>query len=1008
MARRIAKICAWCALALLALTLAAVAGVLHYRRELLAAVLEQVRARTGTEVVFARSTLIPGRRLALVLTAVRVRRNGSQLLTVDEVRVSLRYGSLLWRDLALVYALELDHPVLRMPATVQKASAALVPGALFDARLAGLVRQRLGQLASMMRELRLSQGAVEDSQGRLLLRGLDLKAHYSTRRPGAWRFEFNAPKVGFFPSAPALSGEVRVAVGGSTSDTELARGVLRVRGVRLSALHGVWAAPSGLAGATTSFVLDLRRGLTGLLALRVADFDLAMSGLRGPLIVGDCDVSAHYELSQDALRLSQLVLARGAEVLASAQADLAEWQGPNGRLRIAAGGVRIDLGRSAVAASALAGAPAELAAVARSVDAGALFVDQLSLEVDLERLRRDPARTLAAALGFKARLSGVSWRPAWAAELPPITDLTADLSYAQGRLTISRTSLTIGASRLIDLRSEVSVAPHLSRARYVLDAQARVDLDELHAMAERRASASVAAVGREFEKVRGMARLALTLRGEVAKGRPLAWPARYRLQLSATGIELRLRRFPHELVVRRIAAVARPGRLVVHTARLGMARAAAGEMVLEGAIGLKPGHIVLTRGSVELLRLRPEYWLAGSVDLSEVELRGPLSGRISVRGGPEIKDWLFEGRLRMGHGELIVDALRSPATIHAASLTLKGHSLAVLVPRATFEGHGASLTFTVPDWRAPRVGFRLFASHFEFQYIRPPEQRKHPHSSLFAHLPGSGEVEARSALLGNLPLSGASGRLSWGAGRWQLEKLKATVFGGRVAGEVSGDTTAHTLRVAGRAEHVNAAGLFGIFAHKQRPILEGDIEMTADLRGGTGARFMPTMEGKARVLVRHGVLRRLVLLSRLLGAVSLKTWLSARLPDPVVAGIPFDRLSADLTANKGLVSTRNLLLLGPAMNIFAGGEANLATRRIDLRAGVVPFNGLSWLAGKVPLVGQNLAGGTERLLAFYVNIRGPLDDPSVLPMPLTSVLEFIRETVTLPINVIAPDALRDR
>jgi hypothetical protein len=71
-----------------------------------------------------------------------------------------------------------------------------------------------------------------------------------------------------------------------------------------------------------------------------------------------------------------------------------------------------------------------------------------------------------------------------------------------------------------------------------------------------------------------------------------------------------------------------------------------------------------------------------------------------------------------------------------------------------------------------------------------------------------------------------------------------------------------------------------------------------------------------------------------------------------------------------------------------------------------PFTTVNWLVNKIPLIGGNVAGGTNNLLAAYFHVTGPAGDPSVIPMPITSVTEFVKKTLGLPINLIRPNTIR--
>ena len=140
------------------------------------------------------------------------------------------------------------------------------------------------------------------------------------------------------------------------------------------------------------------------------------------------------------------------------------------------------------------------------------------------------------------------------------------------------------------------------------------------------------------------------------------------------------------------------------------------------------------------------------------------------------------------------------------------------------------------------------------------------------------------------------------------------------------------------------------------------------------------------------------MLSRVLGLINLKTWLSAQVPNPSINGVPFQSLTADFKGNDGNFYCDNLLLRGPVMNISAQGNVRLSDGVVDMEVGMVPFKTVNWLVAQVPIIGQGLAA--NHLMAAYFKVSGPLSDPYVVPLPITSVAHFLANVFKLPINIL--------
>jgi hypothetical protein len=73
---------------------------------------------------------------------------------------------------------------------------------------------------------------------------------------------------------------------------------------------------------------------------------------------------------------------------------------------------------------------------------------------------------------------------------------------------------------------------------------------------------------------------------------------------------------------------------------------------------------------------------------------------------------------------------------------------------------------------------------------------------------------------------------------------------------------------------------------------------------------------------------------------------------------------------------------------------------------MAPFDTVDWVLNHIPVIGDRLGTGTGKLVAAYFNVRGPVSDPSITPKPITSVAEFFKKTLGVPINIIRPNTIK--
>jgi uncharacterized protein YhdP len=160
------------------------------------------------------------------------------------------------------------------------------------------------------------------------------------------------------------------------------------------------------------------------------------------------------------------------------------------------------------------------------------------------------------------------------------------------------------------------------------------------------------------------------------------------------------------------------------------------------------------------------------------------------------------------------------------------------------------------------------------------------------------------------------------------------------------------------------------------------------------------------ITVRDGTLNKFTLLSRMLALIDIKNWLSAKIPDPRINGVPFKSILTDFKGRDGLFYTDNFVLQGPVMDITATGSLQFGAGALDMQVGMYPFDTVDWVLNKIPIIGERIGAGTGKLVAAYFQVKGPVSDPSIVPKPITSVAEFVKKTLGMPINIIRPNTIK--
>jgi uncharacterized protein YhdP len=344
--------------------------------------------------------------------------------------------------------------------------------------------------------------------------------------------------------------------------------------------------------------------------------------------------------------------------------------------------------------------------------------------------------------------------------------------------------------------------------------------------------------------------------------------------------------------------------------------------------------------------------------------------------------------------------LRAPIVAQSATLSFDGRGLLLAIIGAKLQGAPLDFSLGVADLDKPVLRIVANAGRLDLEvmkFIRLPWAPSPPAN--FFPVPVVGHIEANHATLERLAMSRV--RCDFNRelnGDWAVHNFNADLFDGRAEMEFSGRGRDDWINLKGRVNEVQVGQLFSLANPAAQPPLSGRLNANGDLWANSNTDFFSTMAGAISIEVSDGVLHKFALLSRILGFVDLKTWLSAKVPDPRVNGVPFQTLKADFKGRDGDFYSSDLLLRGPVMNISALGHMRLDNGNVDMEVGMVPFKTVNWLVAKVPIIGEGIS--TNHFVAAYFHVTGPLSNPRVVPQPITSVAYFLTNILKVPLNII--------
>lgn len=136
----------------------------------------------------------------------------------------------------------------------------------------------------------------------------------------------------------------------------------------------------------------------------------------------------------------------------------------------------------------------------------------------------------------------------------------------------------------------------------------------------------------------------------------------------------------------------------------------------------------------------------------------------------------------------------------------------------------------------------------------------------------------------------------------------------------------------------------------------------------------------ARLVISDFTLKNSQILGRIFSIGSL-TGLANMLTG---SGIAFEKLSANLISQGGVITVDKGVANGASMGITVGGTVDTNTTKLNLKGVVAPAYALNSILGKIPLIGA-LAGGAEGLIAFNYSVGGTYAEPDVGVNPLSGL-----------------------
>lgn len=211
------------------------------------------------------------------------------------------------------------------------------------------------------------------------------------------------------------------------------------------------------------------------------------------------------------------------------------------------------------------------------------------------------------------------------------------------------------------------------------------------------------------------------------------------------------------------------------------------------------------------------------------------------------------------------------------------------------------------------------------------------------------------------------------------------------------------LRVSGHAEDVDALEVYRELLNQEN-ILRGTLRGDFYLAGDIGSNFLRSSHGRFSIQIKDGVLRQFPVLSKVFSLLNVSQIFALQLPDMDLEGMPYEILTANFQLDKGILRSEDLTIRSEAMNQSYTGQLDLVSKEVDLAMAIHPLGTVDKIITRIPVAGWLLTGKDKALLTAHFSVSGPVDDVSVMIMPLDTLSEptigLLRRTLGLPFKLL--------
>ena len=637
----------------------------------------------------------------------------------------------------------------------------------------------------------------------------------------------------------------------------------------------------------------------------------------------------------------------------------------------------------------MVGSP-QLESFVSGLQEGQLQLKTVGVNGSLGEIRNVAHSAAKGLMWFDAELRNVSLKPI-AGDYFPLQGVQGLIHLEKGVLTFQDFKGNYGQSRFTDVDGSYELAPG-GKGNLEIRAVGDVDLTELREQIELgvfpsqmvKLSSSVTELGGK-----GRIRLSLQRLGESAprfEGKVALENARIRFDdIFLTEVKGDLALSPTEIYTEKLRALLSNSPVEIQLSLINYASDAGSFDLRIESEGVKAGtvtRLLLSTGSSEDPGI-----VRGSVR---------YQGSLGNKGDRKFTGNLDLFGVKLDHKPLLQPLRELSGRVNFDETGIDFQNLKGLLVGVFFEFGGR--------WRytqKPQLVFNFAAPVLDVAYLL--SQVDPESTEWYETLSAQGKVSLLKGRMRGFEFTELNTDLNLDRRVWRFENSAMRSAGGVVQGAVTIADKPDMVKfsLAPKIQGVSVQGMLNWFEASPAEVT-GKVNMTGDLEsaGKDGAERKRNLNGELSVRIEDGTIHRLRLLVQILNLLDLSRWFTLQIPDLRKNGIRFRSISGDFKVNQGVFSTQNLIVDSDDLRMMGGGKIDVANDEIDFVLAVRPFAGIDTAIGYIPLIGRGIAAIKNSFLVASFNVRGPLEDPTITPAPLSTLSEVFFGVLGIPKNMI--------